>query len=103
MCELFGAYGWELRLRDMKWITDHLLVNGVNFFVPHAFSMAEYPDFDCPPHFYARGNNPQFPCFAELMKYAGAMGGLLAGGRPVVHAAVLYHAESEWMGVYADG
>lgn len=100
MCELFGAYGWELRLRDMKWITDHLLVNGVNFFVPHAFSMAEYPDFDCPPHFYARGNNPQFPCFAELMKYAGAMGGLLTGGRPVVHAAVLYHAESEWMGDY---
>ena len=100
MCELFGAYGWELRLRDMKWIADHLLVNGINFFVPHAFSMAEYPDFDCPPHFYARGNNPQTPCFAELMKYVGEMAEIFQGGRPVVNTAVLYHAEAEWMGEY---
>ena len=73
MCELFGAYGWGFGVRDMKHLLDHLLVRGINHLVPHAFSMAEYPDPDCPPHFYARGNNPQFPYFAELMKYANRM------------------------------
>ena len=57
-----------------------------------------YPDRDCPPHFYARGNNPQFPAFIRLMKYMQRAGGLLASGRPVTDAAVLYHAESEWTG-----
>ena len=42
----------------MKWIADHFLVRGVNWFVPHAFSMAAFPDWDCPPHFYAHGQTP---------------------------------------------
>lgn len=98
MCELFGAYGWSLGVRDMKYILDHFLVKGVNYLVPHAFSMAEYPDRDCPPHFYARGNNPEFPYFAELMKYAEKMCGLLSEGKPVTSVAVLYDAEADWIG-----
>lgn len=54
MCEVFGAYGWTEGLKLMKWMTDHLLVRGINTFVPHAFSQAEFPDPDCPPHLYAR-------------------------------------------------
>ena len=53
----------------MKWLLDHMLVNGINYFVPHAFSMKDFPDPDCPPHFYARGMNPQFPYFKNLMEY----------------------------------
>ncbi len=98
LCEAFGAYGWKFGVRDMKWLADHLLVQGINHFVPHAFSMAEYPDFDCPPHFYARGNNPQFSHFAELMKYTNRMCELLNGGKHGARVAVLYTAESEWMG-----
>lgn len=98
MVELFGAYGWKFGVRDMKYLLDHLLTKGVNYLVPHAFSMAEYPDFDCPPHFYARGNNPEFPYFAEMMKYANRMCNLLSGGRHVATAAVLYDAEAEWAG-----
>lgn len=100
MCELFGAYGWSLGVRDMKWILDHLLVRGVNYLVPHAFSMSEYPDIDCPPHFYARGNNPQFKHFGYLMKYANRMCNILNGGNHVPSVAILYHAESEWCGEY---
>lgn len=100
MCELFGAYGWKLGVRDMKWVLDHLLVRGVNYLVPHAFSMSEYPDVDCPPHFYARGNNPEFEHFAYLMKYANAMCHMLNEGKHVPSVAVLYHAESEWSGDY---
>lgn len=79
----------------MKWLMDFLLVRGVNHFVPHAFSV-DYPDPDCPPHFYADGNNPQFPAFSELMRYTNRASHLLSGGEQVTDAAILYHAEAEW-------
>ncbi|MDT8860218.1 hypothetical protein N0O92_08225 [Alkalihalobacillus sp. MEB130] len=100
MCELFGAYGWKLGVRDMKYILDHLVVRGINHLVPHAFSMREYPDFDCPPHFYARGHNPQFKHFAYLMQYANRLCHIFNGGTHVAPVAVLYHGESEWTGDY---
>ena len=97
MCELYGAYGWAEGLPVMKWMTDHMLVRGINHFVPHAFSPA-YPDGDCPPHFYGRGHNPWFEDFQVLMEYTNKMSHLLSGGQPQVPAAVLYHAEAEWSG-----
>jgi hypothetical protein len=100
MCEAFGAYGWTAGLRLMKWITDHLLVRGINNFVPHAFSAKEFPDPDCPPHFYARGHNPQYRHFHLLMEYTNRVSHLLSDGRHVAEAAVLYHAEAEWSGNY---
>jgi hypothetical protein len=100
MCELFGAYGWKLGVRDMKYILDHLIVRGINYLVPHAFSMREYPDFDCPPHFYARGHNPQFKHFAYLMRYANRLCHIFNSGVHVAPVAVLYHGESEWTGEY---
>ena len=98
LCELFGAYGWSFGVRDMKYLLDHLLIRGVNHLVPHAFSMAEYPDIDCPPHFYARGNNPEFPWFAHLMKYANRMCDLLNGGQHGASVALLYDGEADWAG-----
>ncbi len=98
MCELFGAYGWGFGVRDMKRLLDHLLCCGVNRLVPHAFSMAEYPDYDCPPHFYARGRNPEFPYFAELMKYADRMCKIFSGGQHAASVAVLYDGELDWCG-----
>jgi hypothetical protein len=100
MCEIFGAYGWTAGLRLMKWLTDHMLVRGINHFVPHAFSAKEFPDPDCPPHFYARGKNPQYRHFRLLMEYTNRLSHLLSGGRHVAEAAVLYHAEAEWSGAY---
>lgn len=98
MCETFGAYGWRLGVRDMKWIVDYQVAQGVNYFVPHAFSMTEYPDNDCPPHFYARGNNPQFGYFCELMTYTDRLCNLFSNGKNVPQVAVLYEAESDWAG-----
>lgn len=98
MAEVFGAFGWHEGLKEMTWIANHFLVRGVNWFVPHAFSMAPFPDADCPPHFYAHGNNPQFRQFGKLMTYMNRMGDLLSGGCAVTTAAVLYHAEAEWAG-----
>ncbi len=98
LCELFGAYGWNFGVRDMQYLLNHLLVRGINELVPHAFSMAEYPDPDCPPHFYARGNNGQFPAFAHLMRYANRMCEALSNGVHVPSVAVLYDGEADWLG-----
>lgn len=38
MCEIFGAYGWAEGTKVMKYLTDHMIVRGINYFVPHAFS-----------------------------------------------------------------
>ncbi len=97
LCEIFGNYGWAEGIPMMKWLCDHMLVRGINHFVPHAFS-PKFPDRDCPPHFYARGNNPTFCYFAELMRYVNRMCHLLNGGVHIADAAVLYHAEAEWSG-----
>ncbi|MDX9979930.1 MAG: glycosyl transferase family 2 [Lentisphaeria bacterium] len=96
MCEEFGAFGWAEGAPFMKWITDFLLVRGINHFVPHAFSPA-YPDPDCPPHFGAEGHDPQFDGFAALMTYTNKVSHLLCGGLHCPDAAILYHAEAEWM------
>lgn len=98
MAEVFGAFGWHEGLKEMKWICDHFLVRGVNWYVPHAFSQAKFPDWDCPPHFYAHGMNPQFRQFGKLMSYLNRASTLLSGGVAVTEAAVLYHADAEWCG-----
>lgn len=98
MAEVFGAFGWHEGLREMKWIADHMLVRGVNWFTPHAFSMAPFPDWDCPPHFYAHGNNPQRPHFGQLMSYMNRTATLLSGGCAACPVAILYHADAEWAG-----
>ncbi len=96
MCEEFGAYGWAEGCTMMKWITDFLLVRGINHFVPHAFS-PDYPDPDCPPHFGAEGHDPQFEGFTYLMHYTNQAAHLLYGGEHITSCAILYHAEGEWM------
>lgn len=97
MCELYGAYGWTAGVRDMKWITDFLISRGVNRLVPHAFSMKEYPDPDCPPHFFARGHNPQYKHFGDLMVYADRLCERFSGGVGGARTAILYPGECDWM------
>lgn len=96
--ELFGAYGWAEGLRLMKWMTDHMLVRGINHIMPHAFSQAPFPDPDCPPHMYAQGKNPQFRFYKLLNNYTNRLAFWLDGGVHRADVAVLYHAEAEWSG-----
>jgi len=98
MCEIFGAYGWAEGVPMQKMLADHMLSNGINYFVPHAFS-PKYPDPDCPPHFYARGMNPQIEAFGCLMKYMRRGAHLISDGIHRAPVALLYTPEAEW----ADG
>ena len=101
VCEEFGAYGWAEGSTMMKWLTDFLLVRGINHFIPHAFS-PDFPDPDSPPHFGAEGHDPQFDGFCHLMRYTNKAAHLLFGGEHVTSCAVLYHAEGEWMNGKGD-
>lgn len=95
MCEVFGAYGYGEDTVMMKYLIDHLLVRGINHFVPHAFS-SKFPDTDCPPHFGAEGYDPSFEGFTKLMSYTNKASHILFGTTHVADVALLYHAENEW-------
>lgn len=97
MCEIFGAYGWAEGLPMMKRLADRMLICGINYYVPHAFS-PRYPDADCPPHFWARGNNPQYPYFKNLIAYMRRCCHMISDGRHIAQAVVLYHAKADWSG-----
>ncbi len=97
MCEIFGAYGWAEDTKMMKWLADHMMVRGINYFVPHAFSPKDN-DRDCPPNFYARGKNPQYPYFRELIGYMDRVLHMLRGGTHQASCLVLYDAEAAWTG-----
>ncbi len=98
LCENFGAYGWMEGVRLMKWLADHCLVRGVNYFTPHAFTDSDFPEWDSPPHFYAQGNNPQYRYMGRLFRYMNRMCHLFTGGRHVADALMLYQADGEWWG-----
>lgn len=100
MCEAFGAYGWNEGLKMMKWIADSLIVRGVNYIVPHAFNPNKFPDWDCPPHFYAHGHNPQFRYYHVLDDYMNRMMSMFREGVYPTCVGVLYPAEMEWSGDY---
>lgn len=102
ICEIFGAYGWSEGVRMMRFLADHMLVNGINHFVPHAFTMKPFPDPDHPPHFHARGNDGQFELFAQLMPYMNRVADLISGGVFASDVAVLYEAEADWAGPHAS-
>lgn len=96
MCEIFGAYGWAEGTKTMKYLMDHMLVRGVNYFVPHAFS-PKPDDDDCPPNFYDSGKNPQFRFFKQNMDYMNRMCHILSDGMHISTCAILYDAENRWI------
>ena len=95
MCEIFGAYGWGENSCMMKYLIDHMLVRGINHFVPHAFN-SFFPDKDGPPHFGVDGKDPNFEAFSALMRYTNKVAHLLSDTTHVANAAILYHMEGEW-------
>ena len=98
ICEIFGAFGWSEGVTLMKWMADHMLTGGINHYVPHAFTDHPFPDPDCPPHFWAKGNNPQYPYMHKLFTYMNRVSHLICGGTPIVPSAVLFEAENDWLG-----
>lgn len=94
LCEIFGAYGWQEDMAEMRYLAHLLLSRGVNHFTPHAYSLQPFPDPDSPPHFGAF--NPLSPWIARLFHEMEVCGAALDGGEIPCGVGVLYHAEAEW-------
>lgn len=95
LCEIFGAYGWGESVSEMLYLVNHMLVRGINSFIPHAYSQS-FPNADCPPHF---GKNTHlFGGYKLVMQYMQKMCGLFASEKADIKIAVLYPAEAEWSG-----
>lgn len=101
MCEVFGAYGWGEDSSMMKFLIDHLLVRGINFFIPHSFS-PKFPDYDCPPHIGAQGYDPSLEAETALLNYANKAAHILSDTTHKANAAILYHVHGEWASRYNE-
>ena len=95
--EAFGANGWAEGLRMTKWIADWHIFNGISVLSPHAYTM-KYNDPDCPQHFNRTSGNPQWRYYQEWTREFRPLQQLIAETDPVYEAAVLYTAESAWVG-----
>ncbi|MFC4601450.1 glycosyl hydrolase [Cohnella hongkongensis] len=97
LSESFGAYGWHLGLRMMKWLTDWQVAKGINHFILHAFN-PQWPDLDCPPYYADGGCNPQWRYFSDYTNYANRLQAIFRGGRHVASLLLLYPGSLAYAG-----
>jgi hypothetical protein len=92
--ECFGAYGWEFTEEEMWWVTNWLLVRGVNLLSPHAFyySVRDERRDERPPD--VGPNNVWWDRYKPFADYCRRLSWLMATGRQVCHFAILGSATS---------
>lgn len=68
--EVFGAYGWQLTLDEVKWLLDWLFIRGTNLIYPHAafYSVRGRRAFESEPD--VAFHNPWWPYFGRIGDYA---------------------------------
>jgi hypothetical protein len=96
MTETFGESGWGLSLREMKWMADWQMVNGINYFIPHAFyySICGQRKKDSPPsEFYQAPHWPYYRTFAD---YTARVTAVMTGGEHVAKIALFFPMSSIW-------
>ena len=84
-CEIFGAYGWRLGLRMMKWLTDHACVRGATLLDSPRVLAEGVPRPRLPAPFPGPGHEP---AMAPLRRVVGVR-------RPGVPRALGRHARGE--------
>ncbi len=94
MCEIFGGYDQELTYPEMKWLTDHHQVRGVNFMITHSFNPRAPEDTDYPPYFYNMDKEPRWPLYKVWADYNSRLAAMLTGGRHVCPVALLFCGNS---------
>lgn len=87
--ECFGAYGWEFTWEEMRWLTDWLLVRGVDMLSPHAFyySVRGPRRDERPPD--VGPNNVWWDRYKPYADYCRRISWLNAAGQQVCDVAVL--------------
>ena len=87
--EVFGAYGWELNLDEVKWMLDWHFVRGTNLIYPHAafYSIRGRRAFESQPDVAV--NNVWWPYFGLIGDYGRRLCWLLCDGEEVCRTAVV--------------
>lgn len=87
--ECFGAFGWNLRMDEIKWVFDWLFVRGVNllFMSSTYYSVRAERALDRPPD--TTRNNLWWHQFPRVSEYAARMCGLLRATHNTAQIAVL--------------
>lgn len=96
LCECFHSIGWGMTLQDMKWIFDWLAIQGINWFVPHAFFYTTdgLTKHDAPPSsFYQM---PYWQHAGLLAEYADKITQIMTGSRRKVNVLVVDPVTSQW-------
>jgi hypothetical protein len=95
--ESFAVYGWGLTPGQMKWITDHQYVRGINLMTA---MMAVYDMRGCGmanTASHLAWGNPMWRFFRAYADYTGRLGWMLSQGEPVVRVAVYVPVRSLWV------
>ncbi len=92
--ECFGAYGWNFTYEEMRWVTDWLLVRGVNLLLPHAFyySVRDARRDERPPD--VGPNNVWWNEYRGYSDYCRRLCWMLAQGTHVCDVAILGSEDS---------
>lgn len=87
--EVYGAFGWQLTLEEMKWLADWLMIRGVNRLYPHAFYYSIRGDRfnERPPD--VGPNNAWWPHYQLFANYTSRLCGLLTDSEHVCEVAIL--------------
>ena len=87
--ECFGAYGWEFTFEESQWITNWLLVRGVNLLMPHAFyySVRDKRRDERPPD--VGPNNTWWDRYRPYADYCRRMCWLIAQSAHICDTAIL--------------
>jgi len=87
--EIFGAYGWELTLDEVKWLLDWHFVRGTNLVFPHAayYSLRGRRAFESEPDVAI--HNPWWPYFGLIGDYGRRLCWLLTDGEPVCETGIV--------------
>lgn len=87
--EVFGAYGWQLTLDEVKWLFDWHLVRGNNLFFPHAmfYSIRGRRAFESEPDLGL--HNVWWPYWGQIGDYVRRLCWLFTDGEELADAALL--------------
>lgn len=89
LCEAYHSLGWDATLRDLRWIADWLIVQGISLLVPHAYYYSDdaLRKYDAPPSLFE--SMPWFAHNTLLTAHVEHLGDLVRDGERAVHTLVV--------------
>jgi len=96
LCECFHSIGWGMTMQDMKWIFDWLAIQGISWFVPHAFfyTTDALTKHDAPPSLFYQA--PYWGNTSLLAEYADKITEVMNGSKRKVNILLLDSVTSQW-------